>query len=162
MIYVNFSEHITRKHGVLVEGWPLSEFKNPSAIGSQVELKVLLNAWNTGATRFRRMSTEEHIAWVESHANSKSPPAVSAGPPPVQSLSLPSQHGNPDPTLVTNPTITHMPFVHFESPAGPSSSAGLVPGMAKKPRKTRSDKGKSRKRATQMPGDDVTFSTSTL
>jgi len=38
MIYVNFDEHITLKHGVVVEGWLFCKFKNPSAIGSQVEL----------------------------------------------------------------------------------------------------------------------------
>jgi len=152
MMYVTFDDDITRKHGVLVEGWPLPEFKNPSAIGSQVELKVLLNAWNTGTTRFRKMSTEEHMAWVESRANSESPLAIPAGPPPVLP---PSQHSSQDPTLVTNPTVAHMPFIPFEAPAGPSISSGSVPGVAKKPRKTRSDKGKPRKRTTQVPGANV-------
>jgi hypothetical protein len=41
MIYKNFDGHITRKHGIVIEGWPLRAFDNPSAIGSQVELNVL-------------------------------------------------------------------------------------------------------------------------
>src|SRR5882762_9073989 len=72
MIYKNFDEHIMRKHGIVVEGWPLCIFDNPSAIGSQVELNILLRACQAGTTLFHRMTEDEHMAWVESHANSES------------------------------------------------------------------------------------------
>ena len=62
MIYKNFSDHITHKHGIVIEGWPLRVFDNPSAIGSQAELNVLLKAWETGTTRFRKMPEDEHMA----------------------------------------------------------------------------------------------------
>lgn len=157
MIYKNFDENITRKHGIVIEGWPLRTFNNPSAIGSQVELKVLLNAWQSGATRFRKMSTEEHMEWVVAHADSQPSPTRSANPTPL----VPPLVQNNNPDLVINPSPSHMPFVHFESPiappvgTNPTPSANPTPSGPKKPRKTRSDKGKPRKKTTQTPGASV-------
>jgi len=159
MIYKNFDENITRKHGIVIEGWPLRTFDNPSAIGSQVELKVLLNAWQSGATRFRKMSTEEHMEWVVARADSQPSPTHSANPTPTP-LVLPPAHNN-DPDLITNPSPLHTPFIHFESPTAPPVSTNTTPGAnptpsgAKKPRKIRSDKGKPRKKTTQTPGANV-------
>jgi len=155
MIYKNFDKHITRKHGIVIEGWPLSTFDNPSAIGSQMELKILLNAWQTGATRFRKMSTDEHIAWVEGRTSPEPPSTSLTNPPPTPLPSLPLQHNDPDLTLAINPPSLHPPFFHFESPAALPISTNSTPRMPGKPRKTRSDKGKPRKRATQAPGMSV-------
>jgi hypothetical protein len=170
MIYKNFDEHITRKYGVVIDGWPLRTFDNPSSIGSQVELKVLLNAWQTGATRFRKMSVKEHMVWVEGRADSEPPgtlpthptPALPPSPPSPSSSPLPpTQHNEPDLTLAVNPPLLHTPFIHFEPPATPPVSMNTVPGISKRQRKTRSDKGKPRKRASQIPGADI-FSASVL
>ena len=110
MIYKMFDESITRKHGVIIKGWPLRTFDNQSAIGSQVELRVLLNAWQNGVTRFRKMSTREHMAWIENRT-SPEPPSTPPEPPstlpakPTTVLPPPplTQDYNPDPTPVSIP-----------------------------------------------------------
>ena len=175
MIYKNFEEHITRKHGITIEGWPLSTFDNPSAIGSQMELKVLLNAWRTGATRFRRMNVDEHMAWLEARIDFEPPPIPLTVPPPATSP-LPSQGNSPDltqatgpppsssdpgHTLAVNPPPSHPSFVYFEPPATTSGSTNSTPRASRKPRKTQSDKGRPRKKASQIPGAGV-FSASAL
>ena len=65
MIYTNFEDAITAKHGIVLENWPLKEFCNPSAIKSRNEVVVLLRSWESGTTRFRRMDTREWEAWSE-------------------------------------------------------------------------------------------------
>ena len=151
MIYKNFDEHITRKHGVIVEGWPLPLFNNPSAIGSQLELGVLIRAWQTGATRFRKMSEDEFMAWMESRSPSQ-PPFTATGVPPE----IPPSGGyNQDPNITPPP---NQPSFHTAlnvmslQPAATPWTSGNVP---KKPRKTRSDKGKTRKKPSQVPGASV-------
>ena len=155
MIYRNFDKHITRKHGIVVEGWPLRTFDNPSSIGSQVELKVLLNAWQTGVTRFWKMTVEDHMAWVENHSKSKPSSALPTLPSsaPLPSSS-PRPHDGHDLITATTPPVLHTPLniVHFGPSDTPPINTNLAGGTPKKPRKTRSDKGKPRKKALQVPG----------
>jgi hypothetical protein len=159
MIYKGFDKHITRKHGIVIEGWPLGTFDNPSSIGSQLELKVLLNAWQTGATRFRKMNDKEHMAWVENHADSEGPSPLATHPP-SPSLPLPGQLNGQDPASPITPE-PQAPFnvIHFE-PSTTSPPTNNTP-KPKRPRKARSDKGKPRKKPSQVPGV-ATFHTNTL
>lgn len=155
MIYKNFSDHITRKHGIVVEGWPLRVFDNPSAIGSQVELNVLLKAWETGATRFRKMPEDEHMAWLESRGDLG--PVSSA----VATAAVPPPQAHDQETILTAPAnfpALHTSFniVSLDSATPPQTNGGPL----KKPRKTRSDKGKPRKRSSQVLGTNV-FHTNT-
>ena len=163
MIYKNFDEHITRKHGIVIEGWPLHTFENPSSIGSQMELKVLLNAWKTGATRFRKMTVEEHLAWIENRANNDPPSSVVVHPPPASSLPSPMDHGYQDLAPATTPWAPDTPFnvIDFGSPATPPTGTTSTNSIPKKTRKVRSDRGKPRKKAAQIPGVNV-FHTSAL
>ena len=163
MIYRNFNEHITQKHGIVVEGRPLRTFDNPSSIRSQVELKVLLNAWQTGVTRFRKMTIEDHMAWVENHSKSKPsalPTLPSSAPLPSSSL---RPHNGQDLITATTPPVLHAPLniIHFGPSDTPPIDTNLASGTPKKPRKTRSDKGKPRKKASQVPGVHV-FHTNVL
>lgn len=153
MIYKNFNDHITRKHGVIIEGWPLPVFDNPSAIGSQVELNVLLRAWQSGATRFRKMSEDEYMAWMENRTSSQPPLATATiGSSPEIS---PPEGRNQD-TGITPPSDQpsfHTTFnVMSLEPAATPRTSNNAP---KKPRKTRSDKGKPRKKPSQVPGANV-------
>ena len=155
MIYKNFDEHITRKHGLVIHGWPLPvKFDNPSAIGSSVELTTLLNSWQNGSTYFRKMGTAEHMAWIEARANLELPSDLPAVPPTTSSMLLPVQNSHLDPTLATNPSA-HPSFIHFETPANPMVVTNLPASGSKKPRKTRSDKGKPRKKASHVQGTNV-------
>lgn len=149
MIYKNFDEHITRKHGIIVEGWPLPVFDNPSAIGSQVELNILLRAWQTGATRFRRMAEDEHMAWIERRANIETPLAATSLP----SMVPPSSAHNEDPTSApsTSSSTFQMSF-NLVSPEPSATPQITGKDLPKKTRKVRSDKGKPRKKSSQIPG----------
>ena len=158
MIYKSFDENITRKHGIIIEGWPLHVFDNPSAIGSQVELNVLLKAWQTGATRFRKMTDDEHMAWAENFASTEHPSIGTASSPTTIS---PSQAHNQDANLAppTSLPAFHTPFniIPFESASTPQTSNNAPQtsnNVPKRPRKTRKDKGVSRKRL-QIPGANV-------
>jgi hypothetical protein len=165
MIYKNFEDHITRKHGIVVEGWPLRMFDNPSAIGSHVELNVLLRAWETGATRFRKMTEDEYMSWMESRANLEAPSTAALGFPPA--IALP-QPGVQDASIILPivlpivpsipPADLLMPAIHpsfniisLESVTTPQTNNSAP----KKTRKTRSDKGKTRKKPSQVPGATI-------
>lgn len=142
MVYKSFDEQITRKHGIVVEGWPLPKFENPSSIGSQVELKVLLNAWQSNVARFRKMTENEFQSWNADRCRDPVPQTPSTHP----QTAVPALHGDP-----THPSSSMSPIVNFVQfdPASPAPHSGIQ----KKPRKTRSDKGKPRKRASQIPGE---------
>jgi hypothetical protein len=165
MFYKNFDQNITRKHGIVIEGWPLSTFDNPSSVGSQLELKVLHNSWHTGATRFRKMGDEEHMAWVENCAQLKSPsPLVTHSQSSTLSSPPLEQNNSQDPALPTSPRVLHLPMlevIQFEQsaalPPNPDP-VGHIP-KPKKPRKTRSNKGKSRRKGSQVLGADAFHTT---
>jgi hypothetical protein len=65
MFYQNFDTNITAKYGVVIENWPLEKFSSPSDIGSRNEIRVLLQAWESGTTRFRKLSDEELTQWED-------------------------------------------------------------------------------------------------
>jgi hypothetical protein len=65
MNYQNFEDGITDKFGVVLENWPLKTFCSPSDIKSRNEVKVLFHAWDSGATRFRKMPVAEWKEWQE-------------------------------------------------------------------------------------------------
>lgn len=71
MNYVNFEDAFTRKHGIVVEGWPLREFRNPSEIKTIHEVKTLYNAWKSGAARFRKLTQEDWDKWMENDFQKK-------------------------------------------------------------------------------------------
>ena len=59
MFYVDFEDHITMRFGIVIENWPLTCFAVPSAFKSRLKLSMLLNAWETDTTRFRKLSRVE-------------------------------------------------------------------------------------------------------
>lgn len=65
MYYKNFDTKITARYGVIIEGWPLEHFVPPSLVKSRTELEVLLRAWETDATRFRKLTNKELERWQE-------------------------------------------------------------------------------------------------
>ncbi|KAH9916346.1 hypothetical protein B0H21DRAFT_703062 [Amylocystis lapponica] len=71
MTYTNFDDHITAKHGIVIENWPLNKFCNPSAIGSRTEVDVVYQAFRSGTARFRKLSNEEWDEWGEARFQAK-------------------------------------------------------------------------------------------
>ncbi|KAG1792701.1 uncharacterized protein HD556DRAFT_1238935, partial [Suillus plorans] len=65
MHYHNFDQHITMKHHIIVENWPLAKFCCPGDLNSQTEISVLKSAWDSGATRFRKLTDAEFDEWEE-------------------------------------------------------------------------------------------------
>lgn len=143
MFYKSFNEQITRKYGILVEGWPLPAFENPSSIGSQVELRVLLNAWQSDVARFRKMSEREFESWKAEYydLSPEACPQVTASP-----LSNANHATHTSSLASPAPAINIVEFDMVSSDTPPANAQ-------KKARKTRSDKGKPRKRRSQVPGE---------
>jgi hypothetical protein len=65
MYYTNFDRAITEKYQVILEGWPLEKFCSPSEIASRNEVSVLMTSFESGATRFRKLSSTEFEKWSE-------------------------------------------------------------------------------------------------
>ena len=79
MEYDRFSELVTARHHIVVKNWPLKKFCNPSNITSRIELELLHNAWQSGATYFQKLTGEEMEAWEVERFSSRlelMPPAV--------------------------------------------------------------------------------------
>ncbi|KAH7904201.1 hypothetical protein BJ138DRAFT_1239951 [Hygrophoropsis aurantiaca] len=168
MYYVNFDENITAKYRVLVENWPLPKFCNPGSIGSNVELKVLYNAWQSGATYFRKMTQDEFRRWEAGQAEQverrevepeerverrgAEPEEGSNGvdehahsndtghPAPLASaLNSVSPYANPSTFTSTSRKRTHEPYQDYVMTI--SGASGMEVQVPKKARKVRSDKG---------------------
>lgn len=69
MYYVNFNENITAPYGVVLNNWPLKKFASPGDIGSMVEVKIVYNAFRTGATKFHKLTAAEWEDWDETRFN---------------------------------------------------------------------------------------------
>lgn len=59
MVYVNFEQSISRPHDLIIEGWPLPDFRCPGDISNRTQLQTLLNAWKSGEAHWRRLTPEE-------------------------------------------------------------------------------------------------------
>lgn len=68
MEYSRFDELITRKYGVVVEGWPLKPFRRPGEVQVSNELQVLHDAWKTGRAKFVKLTKEQLSEWEEKRA----------------------------------------------------------------------------------------------
>ncbi|KAJ3738226.1 hypothetical protein EV360DRAFT_58312 [Lentinula raphanica] len=175
MFYTGFDHYITARYGIVIKNWPLPTFTNPSQISTKTELDILWAAWNSDATSFYRMTTREFQEWENERAEAArnsgeqgrgegepGADAVSRITPPVNTEGV-AAAGNQGSTGVSNEggvadkaseggTAAHV----SSSTAGPSNfvsmnmvtdangAAVLVTG--KRPRKPRSDKGKTHKK----------------
>ena len=95
MYYTNFDRAITEKYHVILEGWPLEKFCSPSEIVSQNEVSVVMASFESGATRFRKLSPMEFEKWSEEHFNATI--NATTGPVAPVTSSSPSPHEPPVP-----------------------------------------------------------------
>ena len=112
-----FADVITEKYHVVVRNWPLKKFCNPSAVTSRIELELLYNAWESGATYFQKLTHEEMEVWENNRFSScmelmgppANPiPALTSPQNPATEMTLLSElphqdHLEPTPTLSPNP-----------------------------------------------------------
>ncbi len=58
--YKNFEKAITDKYGVILIGWPLpGGLSSPGDLSNRVQLETLLHAWESGVTRFEKLTPDE-------------------------------------------------------------------------------------------------------
>ncbi|OCH83633.1 hypothetical protein OBBRIDRAFT_840342 [Obba rivulosa] len=175
MYYMNFDTKITAKYGIIIENWPLDHFLPPSHFKSKLELEVLLKAWESDSTRFRKLSTEEFERWQDTHIYHES----SAGPdnesedpidgPPEAETDIATTQSAMLAALAIGASMPTMPPSSVAPPViffGTSTlqkrtrnsatlhdvvnvvgtAAGTAIPIVKKPQAPRSDKGKPRKK----------------
>ena len=108
MYYKNFDDNITAKFGVILKGWPLKDFQNPSVIKSKAELQVLKNSLDSGATYFKKLTPSELTEWEEARFQSR--------------LEETTEHETPDiPTNIPGPEDLEPPTITMPT-ANPSLS----------------------------------------
>ena len=156
MHYKQFDAKITDKYDIVLEGWPLSgPLRNPSSIGSRLELDVVTRAFESDVARFRRLSIDELEAWREARfqnilaqseiAPLTNPPASDPSASPA-ATPLDASTGLETQAQIANTVLSN------NSPAVPAASASSTTVfpvsnnvlVQKKARKTRSDAGKKR------------------
>jgi len=80
MAYDRFDELITSRYHVVVKNWPHKKFCNPSAITTRIELELLYNSWQSGATYFQKLTDGEMEAWESDRFSSR----IESIPPPAE------------------------------------------------------------------------------
>jgi hypothetical protein len=146
MYYANFDDHITEKLGMILENWPPKKFCHPAEIGSQTELKVLIDAFESGATRFQRLSPEELPEWQESRfqdaLNSGVNGQVNEEDTGTNTQQLEHGQGSQQMEQGTSRDGQQAPFTNAINTVTTANGSAIA--VVKKPRKTHSDKGKKR------------------
>ncbi|KAG6882124.1 hypothetical protein C0992_012667 [Termitomyces sp. T32_za158] len=78
-------------YGVVIERWPIERFIAPSEL-TRPEVDILLGAWTSGTTYFRKMDQEEWDEWRKNHMSPQASSSsltlgASSSSPPAESLS---------------------------------------------------------------------------
>ena len=115
MEYDRFDNLITRKYGVIVKNWPLKVFCGPSAVGTRNELEVLFRSWDSGSTRFQKLTQDEMSTWEDEQFSSQIA-MMSSSPLPTSTLASPSI---PIPIAPVPPTSMPSPELTPLSPIPP-------------------------------------------
>ncbi|KAG6896214.1 hypothetical protein C0992_009682 [Termitomyces sp. T32_za158] len=71
MVYTGFEERFTIPYGVIIVNWPIDRFRSPSEL-TRPEVDILLGAWSTNTTYFRKMDPEEWAKWRQDRATAPS------------------------------------------------------------------------------------------
>lgn len=169
MYYTNFDKNITKRYRIIVENWPLKKFISPSDIGTSHELNVLLNAWQSKTTTFRKLEGVEWEEWerefddrdsealervqelrdrrqerqpsLPSHTGSE-PNTLNSSDTSPPEPSTPSSSTSAAPVSVQPQTLT--PSITFVNNFSVLGKNGTQVELVSKPRKKRKDAGKPR------------------
>lgn len=172
--YKSFEAAVTSRFNIIVENWPLEgQMRSPAEIGGRLELETLLHAWESGVTRFTKLTDQQMLERDErlraqsvSAPSDHPPPALPEGdaqtlsgvPPVAPPSPSPSTPASPIPTdtsAVPAPTPMSASIASFPAHAvEPVNRAGKRPAFSvfinqdgpptQKKRKTRSDKDTTR------------------
>ena len=135
MTYDRFNHHITQRYGVVVKNWPLKNFCNPSSVSSRIELEILYNGWQSGVTRFEKL-TEDEMVSRDNERFASHLATMSAAPP-----ALANEPGRYPPPLLTSTT----------QPT--PSNSDLPPPLASSTRLVNSDPPPLSMSSTQQPSN---------
>ncbi|KAK7696627.1 hypothetical protein QCA50_001285 [Cerrena zonata] len=59
MVYINFKQNISHVHNIVIEGWPLDQFRSPGDFSNHDQLQQLYNAWSDGKAYWRHLTPAE-------------------------------------------------------------------------------------------------------
>ncbi|KAH9885849.1 hypothetical protein C8Q73DRAFT_659173, partial [Cubamyces lactineus] len=106
MKYVNFHK-ITEDYGVVLEGWPLKgKFCPPGELSSRPHLEILINAWKSGAARFRCLTDDEWDEWRVQRGQQQMQHISNADAEQPNSTSMPQSPSDPlAPSSTTSPAL---------------------------------------------------------
>ncbi|KAJ2927306.1 hypothetical protein H1R20_g9789, partial [Candolleomyces eurysporus] len=153
MMYTNFDEAITLKHGVILKGWPLPKFCCPSHLTACSDLEILYNAWKSGVAHFVKLDDNEYDKWHTEYLQRRAAGMVDQPINPVSNGESINTTVPPvdDPSAHTNDLPVNVNVQHaIEGPPVPPVLAPATTFMnfapdgsvvAPKARKTRKDKG---------------------
>ncbi|RXW12164.1 hypothetical protein EST38_g13688 [Candolleomyces aberdarensis] len=164
MLYTNFDSNITLPHQIIVKGWPLPKFSNPSDIGTKGDLDRLLSAWKTGSAYFEKLDDAVFEKWSQEYYARFDSPSTTATDPSGDTSTTASpindthamdstqeniliNHASEENLPATLPPPTALTTVNSSDPFVScmiSGDGGVIVHATKKPRKQRSDKGKPR------------------
>lgn len=163
LVYEKFDTAITARYGVAIEGWPPGiPFCSPGDLQTRFELDTLFASWQSGTTRFIKLSPAE----VQVRLLALTAPPPPPPPPVTQAQVLPETGAGVSAPSSSTPTQTGVTVALSEPIAGPSSSpasSGVLslntgpvapgsqsvfslgdPQMTNKPQKYRADRGRKR------------------
>lgn len=172
MVYVGFTEQITKRYGVIIKNWPLTDFKNPSSVGTKTELEILWSSWNSDTAHFYRMTASEYTEWLAAYEASPNVDQLGSG---GSRFDDGDQAGDGEVGATTggqaaegegvdsaSGTLQSAAPTHTPHPATGSSNfiamnmvtdtSGVAIAVKSTARKKRSDAGKPRKRKAQVDG----------
>ena len=134
MTYDRFDDNVTQKYGVVVKNWPLKNFCNPSSVGSRIELETLYNGWQSGVTKFEKLTEEEMVTWENKHFTSRLAMMSAAPPEPAPE---PARF-SPPPTLSApltppNPNLPQPSTIGQHTTQGPTASYTPNPALPESP-----------------------------
>ncbi|KAK7435759.1 hypothetical protein VKT23_019456 [Stygiomarasmius scandens] len=141
MFYKNFDEHITARYKMKLVGWPLDRFCCPSELSTHVEVDVLRNVFESGATRFERMTAladewkewdkkrfESALEQTTGYQQSSEPAIASETPSQVCAVLSPMSAQQPMPTTaMPSPSQSSLTQTDLASNSAQEASATPVP-----------------------------------
>ncbi|PPQ79250.1 hypothetical protein CVT24_007508 [Panaeolus cyanescens] len=126
MIYVNFASRMTLVHRIVVEGWPLKKFCNPSEIGARADLEVLFQSLQNNNTRFKRLDDSEYEEFCLTYQQTLPSDGAEPGdivPGSNASATTPEPTRDNEPAPNDSSTVPDMQAPVFPPPSATTSSA---------------------------------------
>ncbi|KAJ3504276.1 hypothetical protein NMY22_g17978 [Coprinellus aureogranulatus] len=137
MSYVDFPARITINHRVILKGWPIKKFANPSNLGPRSDVLLVYEAFKNGTTCFERLNDTNYAkfcAEYDAAQNATSNPSTDDNDDDWEDV--PTTTPSPQQPSASTGTSTPVPVNNSISPADDSSPAGDESPSAQPPTTT--------------------------